>query len=96
MQSNLVMWNLIVGFVVPIVTAVVIRQAWQPGLKAIANFVIAAVAALGVVYFKGDRDTSNKNAIISSVLLVVVTSIASYHGFLRPTQVAPSVERATG
>jgi hypothetical protein len=90
------MWNLIVGFFVPIVTAVVIRQAWQPGLKAIANFVIAAIAAFGVVYFKGDLDTSNKNAIISSVLLVVVTSIASYHGFLRPTQVAPSIERATG
>ena len=96
MQSNLAMWSLVVGFFVPIVTAVVVRQAWAPGLKAIANFVIAAVAALGVVYFKGDLDTSNKNAIVSSVLLVVVTSIAAYHGLLRPTQVAPSIEKATG
>ncbi len=96
MQSNLVEWNLIVGFLVPIVTAVIIRQAWAPGLKAIANFVVATIAALGVVYFKGDLDTSNKNAIISSILLVAVTSIASYHGLLRPTQVAPSVEKATG
>jgi hypothetical protein len=96
MQSNLAMWSLVVGFFVPIVTAVVIRQAWAPGLKAIANFVIAAVAALGVVYFKGDLDTSNKNAIVSSILLVLVTSIASYHGLLRPTLVAPSIEKATG
>lgn len=96
MQSNLAMWSLIVGFFVPIVTAIVIRQGWAPGLKSIANFVIATVAALGTVYFKGNLDTSNKNVIISSVLLVVVTSIASYHGLLRPTAVAPSIEKATG
>lgn len=96
MQSDLAMWTLIVGFLVPIVTAVVIRAGWSSGLRSFANFVIAAIASLGTVYFKGDLDTSNRSTIISSFLLVFVTSIAAYHGFWGQNGVAPSVEAATG
>jgi hypothetical protein len=94
--NNLAQWDLIVGFFLPLVTAVVIRQAWSPTYKAVANFVLSIVAAAGVVYFQGNLATGNLNALVSSVLIVLVASIATYHGLFRPTRIAPAIEAKTG
>lgn len=90
-------WALIVGALVPFVTAIIIRRGWSQPLQAGANFVVAAIAAAGTQYFAGNFDpTTHAHGYISVFLLVLVTSIASYHGFLKPTKVATSLEAVTG
>lgn len=94
--NNLAQWSLIVGFFLPIVTAIIVRQAWSPALKSVANFVFSIVAAAGTVYFQGNLATNNLDALVSSTLIVLVASIAVYHGLMKPTRVAPNIEQATG
>jgi hypothetical protein len=93
MQSDVVMWSLVVGFVTPLVTAIIVQSHWSSGAKAILNFVVAGIGACGVQYFEGNLDWNHN--LVSTILFVAVTSIAAYHGLLRPTAVAPAVETAT-
>lgn len=93
MQSDLAMWSLIVGFLTPIVTSLFIQSSWTSGAKAVVNFIVAAIAGIGTVYFEGNVDFNHVT--VSTVLFCIVTSIASYHGLLRPTGVAPAVEAKT-
>lgn len=92
-MSNTGMWSLIVGFLLPPVIAVVQQERWQAGFKAIIAFVICLLAAVGTVLIQvGSWDWHKW---IQSALLILVTAIATYHGFWKPTDVAPAVERAT-
>lgn len=96
MSNDVQMWSLIVGFLLPIVTAAIIRRGWASGAQAFANFVVVVIGAAGTVYFEGNLDTSNLDGLIHSLLIVFVASIASYHGLLKPIGVAPRIEAATG
>jgi hypothetical protein len=91
-MTNLQMWSLIVGFVMPPVQAILQQQHWPNRIRALLNFVLCAVVALGITYFKGGIDFHNW---ISSALVVLVTAIASYHGLWKPTDVAPAIEAKT-
>lgn len=96
MNSDVQLWASIVGFLVPLATAVIIQRGWSPALQSVANFVVAAVAAAGTQYFEGNLDGSNLDGFIRTLMIVFVASIASYHGFFRPTNIAPKIEAATG
>jgi len=91
-MSNLEMWSLLVGFFMPLVIAAVQRSTWTNPVRALVALLMCIVAAFGTVWFAGEFDT---NDIISSILLVLVTSIASYKGLWKPTAVAPKIEAAT-
>lgn len=95
-MTNIQMWSLIVGFFLPIVTAAIIRRGWASSAQAVANFFAVVVAAAGTVYFEGNLDTDNIDGYVKSLLMVFVAAIASYHGLLKPTGIAPAVEAATG
>jgi hypothetical protein len=94
--NNLAQWDLIAGFFVPVVSAIILRTTWSDAVKAVANFVISAIVALGVVYFQGNLDVDNLDAIVSSVLIVLVTSIATYKGLWQKTSFVPALHRSTG
>ena len=92
MDSNLVMWGLVAGFFMPVLLAVVQQPGWSQPLRSIVMFVASLAAGAGTVYFAGNWDTEN---IVTTILLVMVTAIASYKGLWQPTAVAPKVEVAT-
>lgn len=96
MGSNLQLWASVVGFLVPIVTAIIIRQGWSAAAQSVANFFVAAVAAVGTQYFEGNLASGNLDGLVRTFLIVFVASIASYHGFMRPTNIAPKIEALTG
>jgi hypothetical protein len=95
-SSDVALWASIVGFLAPLVTAMIIRRGWTAATQAIANFAVAFVGTLGTQYFEGNLDTSNVDGFIRTFMIVFVASIASYHGLLRPTNVAPKLEAVTG
>lgn len=96
MSNNIELWAAVVGFLLPIVTAIIVRQGWSSGMQAVANFVVVAIAALGTQYFQGNLDGSNLDGLIHTFLIVFVASIASYKGLLKPLGVAPRIEAVTG
>ncbi len=91
-MSNLEMWSLIVGFLLPPVLAILMQSKWPTQFQAIVAFVACAVAGAGTAYFQGDL---TGRRFLEAGLVVLVASIATYHGFWKPTKVAPAIESRT-
>jgi len=91
-MSDLDMWTLVVGFVLPLVLSVIIQTGWSPRLQAILAFVVAAIVAAVTLYLKNDL---TGRSWVSATLVILVTAIATYHGFWKPTNVANSIESRT-
>jgi hypothetical protein len=90
MDSNLVMWGLIVGFFMPPLLAIVQQPGWSQPVRSIVMFAASLLAGAGTVYFtEGGFDTSN---LTTTILVVMVTAISTYKGLWVPTGIAPKVE----
>jgi hypothetical protein len=86
------MWNLIVGFVMPILIALLQQPGLKNWIRATITAVVSIVAGFLTAYFNNQLDFQN---IVSSVLVVGVAAITFYKGFWKPTGVAPAIENAT-
>jgi|SRR4029079_8456219 len=91
-MSNLEMWSLIVGFFLPLAIAFVMQQHWHEQLKAVVGFVICAIAGAGTAYFQGEF---TGRRFIEAGLVILVTAMATYRNFWKPTGVAPTIENKT-
>lgn len=91
-MTNFEMWNLIVGFVLPPALSIVIQSAWSERLKAIVAFVACAVAGAGVAYFQGELTGQR---FVEAGLVVLVTAVATYRNFWKPTGISPAIESRT-
>jgi cell division protein FtsW (lipid II flippase) len=92
-MSNTQMWSLIVGFLLPLIIAVIQQATWSDGLRAIVAFVACLVAAIGQVLI--ELSSWDWRVWIQSVLLIFVTAIATYKRFWVPVGIAPAIEVRT-
>lgn len=92
-MSNLAQWSALVAFFLPLLVAVVNRQAWSSAMKSITFFAASLIAAAGTAYFQGDLTGKRW---LDSALIIVAAGTAFYHGLWKPTKVAPEIEAATG
>ncbi len=91
-MSNLAQWSAIIAFFVPLAVSVLNQSKWSAQLKAIAFFGVSIVAAAGTAYFQGDFTGKRW---LDSALIVVAAAAAFYHGWWKPSGVAPTLEKAT-
>jgi len=92
-MSNLEMWSMIIGFISANFVLPIIQQPnWTTRVRAIVTFLYSILVSLGYVFFSGQLDLRNW---VGSLLFVLVSAIATYYGFSRPTQLAPKLEEAT-
>ena len=91
-MSNLEMWALIVGFLLPPALTIIIQTGWSEQVQAIVAFLACALAGAGTAYFQGDLTGER---FVEAGLVVLVTTIATYKGFWKPTKVSPTIEAAT-
>lgn len=90
---NVQNWQVILGFLLPLATAVLLQQHWSSQLKAIVAFVFMVIVTSIGMFISGDfHDTHDW---LTAVLAVFSASIVSYVGFWKPTGVAPTIERTT-
>jgi hypothetical protein len=92
MDSNLVMWAAVVGFFMPPLLSIVQQPGWSQPLRSIVMFVASIIAGAGTVYFQGAWDMTN---VVTTILFVMVTAIATYKGLWTPTGISPKIEVAT-
>lgn len=92
MDSNVAMWGLIVGFLTPIVLAVVQQPSWSQAVRSVVMFVFALIAGGATAYFAGQLDGKD---VTTAVLIVMVSAISTYEGFWKKTGIAPKIEVAT-
>jgi hypothetical protein len=96
-MGDLAMWNLIVGFLSASFVLPVIQQpTWSAAKRAAVTFGYSVLVGLGTAYFTGAFDNLvDVKAGVTSVLLTMVTAIASYKGFAKPLGLATVIESAT-
>lgn len=92
-MTNLQMWSLIVGTLLPLVVAVVQRRTWPDWLRSAIMVAVSALAAAGTAYFQGDL---TGRRFVEAGLVIIVATIATYQGLWKPTGVAPAIEAKTG
>lgn len=91
-MSNLLMWNLVIAFFMPLVVAAVQQPTWPSWLRVVVSGVAAVIGGLGTAYFNDDFNTGD---IVGSILVVLVATIAFYKNWWKPTGVASAIENAT-
>lgn len=92
-MTNLEMWALVVGFVLPPVLAVVQQTNWSNRLRAVVAFAACLAAGTGTVLVQ--KDHWDWSEWVSTSLLVLVTAIATYRNFWKPTGIATGIEVKT-
>lgn len=91
-MSNLQMWALIVGFLLPPVLAVIQQARWSDAFRAVVAFLACAVAGAGTAYFQGDL---NFERWVEAGLVILVSAMATYRGLWKPSGIAPAIEAKT-
>lgn len=96
-NSDLMMWNLIIGFLSATFILPIIQQpTWSDAKRAVTTFAYSVIVGLGTAFFTGAfSHLDDVRAGITSVLATLVAAIASYRGFAKPVGVAPAIESAT-
>lgn len=96
-MSDLMMWDLIVGFLSATFVLPVIQQpAWSSARRAAVTFVYSVLVGLGIAYFTGAfANLGDVKSAVTSVLVTLVAAIATYKGFAGPTGIARTIEGAT-
>lgn len=96
-QSVVQMWELLVGFISATFFLPLIQQPkWSNGVRALITFGWSVVAGLGTAYFSGGfTGTHDVRTGVTAILTVLISAIATYHGFAKPTGIAPTIEKAS-
>lgn len=91
------MWELIVGFISATFVLPVIQQPhWSARVRAAVTFGYSVVVGLVTAYLAGAfNGVQDARTGVTGVLTMLVTAIATYHGFAKPTGIAPAIESAT-
>jgi uncharacterized membrane protein YqaE (UPF0057 family) len=92
--DNLAMWNLVVGFFLPPLLAVIQQPGFSKPVKAMLTFVVCLLMSI-VTLALDDTVGLNFQSWVTSSLMILVTTIATYQSLWKPTGIAPAIEAAT-
>lgn len=96
-MSDLQMWNLIVGFIASSFVLPIIQQpTWSTQRRAKVTFGFCVVAGVVTAWLSGGfAGAHDLRTAMSSVLMTLVTAVATYKGVSKPLGLAPWLEEAT-
>jgi hypothetical protein len=96
-MSDVQMWELLAGFISATFLLPLIQQPrWSNGVRALITFAWSVAAGLGTAYFSGGfAGTHDLRTGVTAVLTVLISAIATYHGFAKPIGIAPTIEKAS-
>lgn len=83
-------YQMLVGSLMPLLVAVVVRQSWQPDLKRIVAFGLCVLAGIGTAYLTGQL--SNITDVSASVLTILVTAQLTYSHFWHGLGITDAIE----
>lgn len=92
LNNDLLMWNLLVGFLLSNAVALVNQPRWSPAAKAFITLIVCVIAGAGTAWFNG---AFTGRGILSSVLVVAVLTLFTYQALWKPSGIAPGIERGT-
>jgi hypothetical protein len=91
-MDNLSALNLIIGFLSPIIIATINRPGWDSKVKVLVMVGFSVVTGFLTSLFSEQLNTED---VVNAVLTIMVSSIVSYQGIFKPTNVAAKIELKT-
>lgn len=91
-MDNLTMFNLIVGFVSPIIIATIASPSWGKKARVTTTVAFSVITGGLIAFFGGEF---NGVDITTSILITLVASITFYKGVFKPAGITQSVEAKT-
>jgi CHASE2 domain-containing sensor protein len=88
-------WQLILGFLLPLLIAFLLKSTWPRWLKSLVMVIVSFLATAVTMYLNGQLDNVSAQTYVAKALEVVVATIAFYVGVWHPTNVAPTIESKT-
>lgn len=85
----------LIGFLLPVATALLTKSNASSGLKAVVNLVLVTLTAT-VATLVGDSGGYAWQEFVNSFLNTFVPAIAMYYGLLKPTRITDAVNVKTG
>lgn len=86
------MLNFIIGFLSPLVIAVINRPFWSNGVKVAITVGFSVIVGFLTVYLSGELSAAD---VTQSILVTLVASITAYNGIFKPTGIAAKITLAT-
>lgn len=93
-MSDLEMWSLLVGALLPPLVAIIQQPKWASWFRAVVGVGVSIIAGGVTTYFTLDSALWDQG-MVHAILLVAVASWSSYKMFWTPTKVAPTIEAKT-
>lgn len=90
--GDLGQWNIFVGFLFPLVAAVLKQTGWSTRVNAVVSFVAAAIAAFVTTANAGQLSLQHW---AESLILVYTVAVAAYSGLWKPTGADGAIKDAT-
>lgn len=90
MYSDLTLYALLVGVIVPLLVGLVTKLNASPGIKAVLNLGLTALGTASVVFNQIDWDWK---AFAVNFGVAWAVSVATYYGFYKPAGVADTVAK---
>lgn len=91
-MNELDMWNIVIGFAMPLLVALVNQWRWPATVKGLVAFAVCAIAAAVTVYV---RDGWDGQTWLRTLMVIFLTAVATYRLWWQPSQIAPRIEQAT-
>ena len=91
-MSDLEMLGVVIGFLSPPVLALIQQTPWKPALKAVVTFLWAVIVGAITTYVADEWTGRN---VISVMLVILVSAVATYQGFWKNFTWLHAVERKT-
>jgi peptidoglycan/LPS O-acetylase OafA/YrhL len=86
-------WGLILGVVLPLLTALVQQPTWPKPVRAAVG--LAAAVLGGFVTCLANGTIDHGQTLLATIAAVLVAAQATYKGFYQPTGIGPAVEVAS-
>lgn len=91
-MTNIGIWSALIGVAMPLVVSLVNQSTWPKGIGAVVALGTSLIAAGVTCWVGGDL---KGNDYINSAGLILISTVATYHLFWKPTGIAPKIEALT-
>lgn len=90
-MDNVTRWALIIGFLMPLLVAVIEQPKWPDWVRAVVAAILCICAAVVQVYVMGQFNPAD---LATSILIILVEAIAVYQAFWKKVGIN-TLEKAT-
>lgn len=91
-MSDLDLWSAVVGFVLPLLIAVVTRARWSSELKGAVTVAACAIGGTMTALLNGGLHGAS---VIRAALVVAASTVLFYATLWHPSGIAPAIEEMT-